>query len=170
MIRWMGALLLSAGSAALGLGAIAHLDGRVRDLRELAAGLSAMSRALTARLAPLDEMLAAAAESTKGRAQSFFKLCAQTLDGPCPERFDRLWEAALEIAPLRLEEGDMMILRRLGTVLGRYDGDCQTAALEEAAQQMEQLLDEAKEQKGQLGRVYGTMGVSAGLLLAILLF
>ena len=39
MIRLVGAALLIAGCGGLGLGAVSRLDGRVRDLRELAAGL-----------------------------------------------------------------------------------------------------------------------------------
>ena len=34
MIRMVGAVLLAAGSCALGLSAVGHLEGRVRDLRD----------------------------------------------------------------------------------------------------------------------------------------
>ena len=41
MIRLVGAALVVAGCGALGLRAAARLEGRVRDLGELAAGLFA---------------------------------------------------------------------------------------------------------------------------------
>ena len=46
MIRLAGACLLMAGCGALGLGAVGRLDGRVRDLRELSAGLDTLQREL----------------------------------------------------------------------------------------------------------------------------
>ena len=44
MIRLMGAACLACGAMGLGLGAIAHLDGRVRDLRGLLVGLECVQR------------------------------------------------------------------------------------------------------------------------------
>lgn len=169
MRRLVGAALLAAGSVALGLGAVAHLEGRVRDLRGLLAGLEAMHRALDSRLAPLDEMLSSAAESTQGRPRDLFRFCAEQLDGGAPRRFGVLWDVALEELPLRLECSDLEVLRTLGSVLGRYDGDSQTRALAQCASRLEVQLEEAAEQRQRLGKVYGTMGVSAGLFLVILL-
>ena len=47
MIRLMGAACLACGAMGLGLGAIAHLDGRVRDLRGLLVGLECVQRGLS---------------------------------------------------------------------------------------------------------------------------
>ena len=44
MIRLVGAVLLSGGAAALGFGAVRHLERRVRDLNMLSAGLAVMKR------------------------------------------------------------------------------------------------------------------------------
>ena len=46
MTRLLGAALVVAGCVSLGLCAVAWLDGRVRDLGELAAGLDALQREL----------------------------------------------------------------------------------------------------------------------------
>lgn len=170
MTRWLGALLLAAGAAALGLGAVWSMEQRVRDLRGIIAGLYAMERALTARLAPLEEMLSAAAEGTDGRARGFFQTCREGLEAPGGERFAPLWSAALETAPLCLDAEDLRAARRLGGVLGRYDGGSQSAAILHTAAELEGRLTEAAERRGRLGRVYGTLGISAGLFLVILLF
>lgn len=53
MIKLMGAVLLAAGFGGIGLGAVGRLDGRVRDLRELSAGLETLQRELCWRLMPL---------------------------------------------------------------------------------------------------------------------
>jgi len=168
--RVLGAALLAAGAAAVGFGAAARLEGRVRDLRGLTAGLEAMARALDARLAPLEEMLSAAAESTQGRPAGLYRACAQALGRGEGRSFRVVWNTALEELPLRLERADLDLLRPLGEVLGRYDGDSQAAALAQTVARLGGQLEEAVEQRRRLGRLYGTMGVSAGLFLAILLF
>jgi stage III sporulation protein AB len=147
-----------------------HLDGRVRDLRETAAALEAMRRVLIARLEPLDGMLDAAIQGTRGRPKELFQFCRVGLEELDGSPFQPLWTAALESACLRLEEEDLAVLRPLGGVLGRYDMERQADALEQTVQQLERQLVEATDQRRRLGKVYGTMGVSAGLFLAIILF
>lgn len=169
MSRLMGAALLAAGSAGAGFLAAARLAGRVRDLRGMLTGLDAMGRVLSASLAPLEDMLSAAAECTQDRPQGFFQLCAQELRTHPEVNFGCVWSAALETAPLRLERSDLEVLRPLGGVLGRYDGDSQTEAIAQTAARLSPCLVQAEDQRRRLGRVYGTIGVSAGLFLAILL-
>lgn len=168
MIRLVGAVLLTAGSTALGLGAAAHLEGRVRDLKGLIAGLEAMKRAF-ASLEPLDQMLWAAAQSVQGRPKEFFLFCRQGASAPGEDGFAAVWAAALESVPLRLEERDLLELKPLERVLGRFDADSQKAALERTVGQLTLRLEEAEEQRKRLGKVYGALGVTSGLFLAILL-
>jgi stage III sporulation protein AB len=147
-----------------------RLDGRVKDLRATIAALEAMRQVLMARLEPLDGMLDAAIQGTSGRPKALFQLCRIGLDRLDGAPFQQLWTAMLETSSLRLEEDDINVLRPLGGVLGRYDMECQADALEQAIRRLEQQLVEAAEQRSSSGKVYGTMGVSAGLFLAIILF
>ena len=78
-------------------------------------------------------------------------------------------DKALRETPLRLDEGDRAVLKQVGGVLGRYDSDSQTVALGQAVQRLSQQQREAEERQGRLGRVYGTLGVTSGLLFAIVL-
>lgn len=169
MTRLLGAVLVTAGCAVLGLGAVGRLDGRVRDLGELAAGLDAITRELGWRLTPLPQALELAAGSTRGPAAAFFARCARQTEEQDGRAFCRIWEESLSAAPLRLTAGDRDVLVRLGPVLGRYDGDSQCHALEDAAAGLRALQGEALDARRRLGRVYGVLGVTAGLLLAILL-
>ncbi len=169
MIRLAGACLLMAGCGALGLGAVGRLDGRVRDLRELSAGLDTLQRELGWRLAPLPNALETAAEGVHGRAARFFAFCAQgagRLDG---SPFQTLWRAGLAQCPLCLDREDRTLLEQLGPVLGRYDGDSQRQALERVLAELSRRRERAEEDRRRLGRVYGVLGVTVGLFLAILL-
>lgn len=169
MIRMIGALLLTAGAGALGMGAVWHLNGRVRDLRGLITGLEAMKRVMAASLEPIEGMLAAAVQSTEDTPRQFYAFCLREMVNLNGRRFFELWETALETIPLRLEETDLSELRQVGSVLGRFDEEHQLLALEKTVDRLECLLDEAKEESKRMGRVYGTLGVSAGLFLVILL-
>lgn len=169
MIRLMGAALLTAGCGGLGLGAVGRLDGRVRDLRELSAGLEILQRELGWRLSPLPKALEAAAGGAQGRAARFFEFCAQGAGCLAGTPFLQLWREGLERCPLRLEREDQALLEQLGPVLGRYDGDSQRQAVEGVLAGLSRQQAQAEEDRRRLGRVYGVLGVTVGLFLAIVL-
>lgn len=169
MMRMLGAALVVAGCGALGLAGVRRLDGRVRDLGELAAGLDVLQRELGWRLAPLPQALDRAAKAVRGPAAQFFAQCAQRAGEVDGRPFQQVWRDSLAAAPLRLAEEDKALLERLGPVLGRYDGDSQRLALEDGAAGLRTLQGEAADDRGRLGRVYGVLGMTAGLLLAIML-
>lgn len=68
MIRWIGALLLMAGAAGLGLGAAAQLRTRVASLRSLVGALGQLERELTFRLTPMPELMERLARQSQGPA------------------------------------------------------------------------------------------------------
>lgn len=169
MIRLMGAALVIAGCAAASFGAVCRLDGRVKDLEELTAGLAALQRELCWRLTPLPEAMKEAAEETHGRAAALFDWCAREsgrLDG---RTFQQVWQDGLERCPLVLNEEDRAALERLGSVLGRYDADGQRQAIDGAVGSLNHRKTQAAEDRNRLGRVYGVLGLTAGLFLVILL-
>ena len=169
MMRLVGGVLVVAGCAALGLSGVSRLDGRVKDLGRLTAGLDALQRELGWRLTPLPDALDTAAEAAGGPAAQFFACCAQGARTPDGQPFQQIWKDGLSAAQLRLTAEDRSFLERLGPVLGRYDSDSQRLALEEAAAGLRTRQETAEDDRCRLGRVYGVLGVTAGLFTAILL-
>ena len=169
MIRFLGAALLMAGCGSLGLSAVNRLARRVRDLRELSAGLEILQRELGWRLAPLPEALEAAAGGPHERAAQFFTFCAQGAKQLGGAPFRTLWSHGLEQCPLRLSREDKALLEQLGPVLGRYDGENQRQAVENVLTGLSRQQTQAEDDRRRLGRVYGVLGVTAGLFLAIML-
>lgn len=168
MIRLMGAACLACGAMGLGLGAIAHLDGRVRDLRGLLVGLECVQRELSWKLAPLPDALNLAAQQCQGGPGEFFTLCAHGAQNLRGRTFSQVWQQAGEASQMRLEQLDVELLDALGSVLGQYDGESQRQAVEHTREQLEEQLAQACEQRRRLGRVYGALGVTAGAVLMIL--
>lgn len=169
MSRLFGALLLIVGSSGIGMMAAIRLKERVDDLSGLVCGLEGMKRGLLSRTEGLKAMLNDGANQTQGRGRSFFRSLSQGMDTLDGSAFSLLWEKTLESALLRCLESDLTELKSLGGILGSYDADSQSAALDKVIADLNFRLKEAVEQRKSLGRVYGTMGVSVGLLLAIIL-
>lgn len=169
MIRMVGAVLLTGGSAALGFSAVRHLERRVQDLSRMTVGLEVVKRELQWRMAPLPELMERAAKEVKGRPGEFFRLCCQGAAHLNGRGFEQIWREALEAAQLRLEPSDLTLLEQLGGIMGRYDGDSQREALDRILIRLEEQRKEAAEQRSRLGKVYGMLGVTAGAFLMILL-
>lgn len=169
MIRLLGAVLLTGGSAALGFSAVRHLDGRVHDLRELVAGLEVMERELQWKMTPLPELLLRAAEETDGQPSHFFDLSGRGAEHLNGRSFSKVWHQAAEACQMRLETADLCLLEQLGGVLGRYDAESQKQALAASVSRLEEQRVQAEEQRARLGKVYGMLGVTAGVFLMILL-
>ena len=169
MIRLLGAALLTAGFGGLGLSAVNRLDSRVRELRELSAGLEILQRELGWRLTPLPKALEAAAGGTHDGAARFFSFCARGSEQLSGVPFRTLWSNGLEQCPLRLSREDRALLEQLGPVLGRYDGDSQRQAVENVLAGLSRQRAQAEDDRRRLGRVYGVLGLTAGLFLTLVL-
>ena len=169
MIRFLGVALLTAGCGGLGLSAANRLDSRVRDLRELSAGLEILQRELGWRLSPLPKALEAAAGGTHERTALFFAFCAQGSKQLAGISFRTLWSKGLEQCPLRLSREDRALLEQLGPILGRYDGESQQQAVENVLTGLSRQLVQAEDDRRRLGRVYGVLGLTAGLFLTLML-
>lgn len=168
-MKLLGALLLAGGAAFLGFSAAAQLERRVKSLRAMLGALEHLERELTFRLTPMPELLETLSKQSPSPANAFFARCLAGLDTLGEHTLSDLWNNALEAAPMDLGEEDRRVLRELGGVLGRYDGEGQREALALSRAQLGQCLTTATEERTRLGRVYGALGLTAGALLVILL-
>ncbi len=168
MIRFVGAVLLALGGLGIGLAAVSRLAGRVQDLRGLECAVEVLERELGWRLAPLPEALEEAAGETSGRVARFLRLCGREASALEGRSFRQVWVESLNAARMCLEREDAAILEELGSVLGRYDGGSQRQALERAQDRLARQREQAEERRERLGRLYGILGLSGGLLLVIL--
>lgn len=169
MLKLIGAVLLAGGGAYLGLSATARLERRVRSIRAMLGALELLERELTFRLTPMPALLERLARQAHPPVNTFFARCLSGLSDLGERTLSDLWNEALEAVPMELGQEDLMILRELGGILGRYDGEGQGEALALAQARLGQCLAAAAEERTRLGRVYGALGLSVGALLVILL-
>lgn len=170
MLRLVGALLLTAGAAGLGLCAAGQLGDRVRSLRSLVGGLEILKRELSFRRTAMPELMERTARQAGEPARYLFARCRDHLEELGERSFGQIWVRAVEAEPeLLLTREERAVLAELGQVLGRYDADGQIAALERAEEGLKVCLARAEEDRRRLGRVYTALGMGSGAMLAILL-
>ena len=163
MIDLLGHCLLLAGCTALGLSRGMALKERTLCLSEFRRCLARMIRELTFSLRPLPDLVADL--RARGPAGDFFAACRESVE----ETWTGRWQTALDTTDLPLKEEDRQILRETGEVLGRYDGESQSQALEGLLARLEEHLSQAKAEEDRLFRVYLALGVTAGLFGCLLL-
>ena len=169
MLKLLGALCLIVGAATPGFAAAARLRARVDCVRAFSEALELMERELSFRLTPMPVLLEKLASGAAPPVDHFFLLCARGLGELGTRSMAQIWRGSLETAGLPLGTEERQVLRGLGEVVGRYDGEGQREALALARVRLDQCLARAEEERSRLGRVYSTLGLAAGSLLVILL-
>ena len=164
-MRWLGAALLAAGCAWLGVGRARQLRARAALLRGVAGALEAMRRELSLRYTAVPELLEGLSRSLPPPANGVFRRFRGALEGGA--RLEEAWGQALEGAPC--SPGDRRLLLPLGRVLGRYDAPGQAESLACLEREVRAQLERAEEEGQRLGKVYAALGAAGGMFLAILL-
>ncbi|MEG2118964.1 MAG: stage III sporulation protein AB [Pseudoflavonifractor sp.] len=169
MLRLVGTVLLTGGAAMLGFSATVRLERRVKNLREICGALETMERELAFRLTSMPDLFRLLERSAAPPVSDFFARCYRDMNRLGEYSLSELWSTALDEIPMELECDARSILAALGGVLGQYGGENQQQALSLARVRMQSCLACAVGERKRLGRVYGTLGLTGGVLLAILL-
>jgi stage III sporulation protein AB len=169
MIQFLGALLLTGGSTALGLGAANRLRSRTKALRALSSALQMLDRDLSFRLTPMPELFQTLANTAEAPASNLFQVCVDGINQQSPHQMTKLWESAVNDSTPVLTADDRRILLPLGNVLGRYGAEDQRAAIMEATRDLDRAALQAEEIHLRKGRIYSIMGLVTGTFLVILL-
>ena len=170
-IKMIGSLFLMVSSATIGFLKADELKIRVKRLQELKRLISLMQGELRFHRAELAEAFLNVSEKVEEPFRIFLETLAEALSGYQRESFEELWER--ETKKLILIEGflqkDLQLLDILGNGLGYLDLAMQTETLNHAQIRTEEEIVEAKKQQESRGKLYQTMGITAGALLTLLI-
>lgn len=169
MLKLIGAVLLVAGGGGLGFGAIRRLEDHLSALRSLAEALELLERELAFSLPPMKDLLGGTARRVGKPASDFLDACAQGMDDLGGRPLSELWrlEAGNWLTALRPRE--LEAVWSVGAVLGRYDADGQRKVLAACQAELAEALACAADERKKQGKVYGALGVTAGIFTLILL-
>ena len=165
MLRWVGAICIFAGCWGSGLMLVTCHRREEAQLRQLLRMISALHHELSFRESTLTQALRIVAEGNMGQ---LLLAVANELDHVIYPDVVSCVEAVLEKFPSIMPK-TRKIMELLGRSLGKFDLSGQLSELEAVKIECIQLLtSHCENQDGKL-RNYQTIGICAGLMLAILL-
>lgn len=168
MLRALGAVLVAAGGAWMGLRAAEELRRRERALEDMVSGLALLEQELGLGGLPLGQMFRMLSEQVRGPARNLFAACGAELFRTDRPAFPVIWSRLVQELP-GLDPEARRTLSLLGETLGRCDGRSQQQAVAAVRKQLEEQRRRAGEDRRRQGRVYQILGLTGGAFLVILL-
>ena len=169
MIQYIGAGILIAGCTLLGCSGTERARQHSRTLRSLIGLLEQMDGQLEALMPPLPQLMAQQSRQAEQPAAEF---CGNVvwLTEKRGAGFRSAWERALEdTESLCLLEEERMVLKALGSVLGRCELETQLQTLRRSKKRLELFLELEEKERAQKSKLRAALGAGAGITLAILL-
>ena len=144
---------------------------RIRILERIVRLLDHMERELEFGREPLPEVFKKLSEKNTGELKAFLEHAAVQMQ----QGKDNIAAVFAENVRTYLSEGDLFAedlqrLYALGSELGYPDRQLQIHTVAVYRQEIKELLDELKKQYPQSCRLFRTLGMAAGILLAVLLW
>ena len=148
-----------------------RLRKRIRILERIVRLLDHMERELEFGREPLPEVFKKLSEKNTGELKAFLEHAAVQMQ----QGKDNIAAVFAENVRTYLSEGDLFAedlqrLYALGSELGYPDRQLQIHTVAVYRQEIKELLDELKKQYPQSCRLFRTLGMAAGILLAVLLW
>lgn len=139
----------------------------VNTLRAFISSLDYMECELKYRKSPLPALIKEMANETKGVLSKFYQVFANELEGQvCPSIDTCVRVAVTKIADLPIQTSQMVV--RWGQSLGRFDLDGQLLGLHAVRAEAQQKLNILQANQDVRIKSYRTIGVCAGIAMAIL--
>jgi len=167
-----GAVALIASCTALGFYIAAQEGFRLQDLHELKKALLILSSEIEHMRAPLPAACANIAKRTKQVVSELFSSFSQLLEENEGETAYQLWTQATSAQKkhAHFAEEDLDVIDDFGKTLGYLDKQMQKNAINHAVDYIEEKTTALQTQSDKNKRMYRSLGVIGGLLLAVVLW
>ena len=170
MLKFIGAILLTAGAALWGLTGAKNLKDRANALAALTASIELMGYELCDRLTSVPDLFALLSRQAPEPACRLFQNAEERIKEIGAVPFSELWhEAVRDTSELMLTEQEILALSELGFSLGKYDITQQRKAIETARMQFADFTKRAEEERDKNWKAQAFLGVTAGLFAVIIL-
>ena len=169
MIKLLGAALIIASASSVGIRMALSVRQEEQSLRQLVRVLELMRCEIQSCLTPTKALCEKAAGICRGTMQDIFLAIAQRIELQEDVDVGRIMEAVLVRYGSKLPISCICRLQELGEILGVYELQEQTQALEALIGRVNGSVDELRSCRADRCRSYEVMGVCAGCALAIIL-
>lgn len=171
MLKGIGALLILASAAGIGISFGNDLKGRCMELRLLKQMVYMLRGEIKYTKTPLPEAFSNIAVRMKEPFGSFLEEMAKQMGSLESESLGDLWQAQIkaQLSGTHLKKEDKEQLKSLGEVLGYLDLEMQLSSIDLYLEQLELGIREAQEAAQTKQKLYQSLGVAGGIFLVILL-
>ena len=168
----VGAVAVIASCAALGFYLAAQEGFRVKDLQEFKKALLILASEIEHMRAPLPAACANIAKRTSHVVSDMFAKFSKLLEASEGETAYQLWVQAIEGQKIHshLADEDWDIIEGFGKTLGYLDKNMQQSAIAYAIEYIDDKTTGLLAQSEKNRRMYRSLGVIGGLLLAVVLW
>ena len=170
MLKGIGALCVMLGASVMGFGYAAAVRRQGTRLAALIGSLTYMKGEIEYRRTPLPEVFLlladSAAEKCVGR---FWQHCAEALARGTGFGVQSAFRAAMRKSALELPPEAVQTMLVLGTSLGQFGLEGQERAIALSIERLAALLERLEQGRAARCRSYATIGVCAGLAVAVIL-
>ena len=167
MIKLLGAVLIAGSCSVVGFSMNNRLKGRVAALKSFLGAIQLLQAEIVFRRSALPDILPMIIRECSGAASAFFRQVQQCMlrDG---ESFLSAFELLVpELRHFDLKWSEIEWIASVGHIAGRYDAATQADRLSGLIAQLEHALQQAQEEYGQKGKLYRALGVTAGVMIAL---
>ena len=167
-----GAVILVVGCTALGFYYASHDGFRVMDLHEFKKALMILASEIEHMRAPLPIACANIAKRTSAPVDGLFSQFSEMLTQNNGETAYQLWREALDGQKKKffLQAEDWDVLDGFGKTLGYLDKQMQQSAIALAVEYINEKTISLQTQAEKNKRMYRSLGVIGGLLVAVVLW
>jgi len=165
-MRMIGVLFIVLSAGSVGFRIAGSLSYKCKQARQLLNLLQILKNEISLCSTPLPQAFALLSVAAEGELKTIFSEVARAMDKQRWLKPETAMQTALEKTPL---EPFGSVLMELCAKLGKYDTEAQEQGIGAASMQTQALLQTLEREKSLKSKTYETLGICAGLALAILL-
>ena len=169
MLRFVGFVLIVSSSASVGFSMADRVRRAQKLYRQALSSLAYMKAEIEFHLTPLDEITRQLSTLSSGVLGEIFSGFSRDITLAPGVSCGVLMRRCLRMQKYRLPQELSDILGELFDLLGRQDVLAQIRAIELAEGRLQQVYAQSRSEKNERCRAYRTIGICAGLALAIVL-
>ncbi len=159
-------ILIIAASCILGILLSKKYISREKEIKEMKIGLNMFSTKIKFTYEPIPNLFMEIASKIEGNVGNIFRQAAIRMKEISA---GEAWEQALEEVPHNFNKEDVIVLKNLSKMLGQTNLEGQISQIEVVNQFLTSRLENAGEERRKNEKMYRTLGMVAGLMIAIIL-
>jgi stage III sporulation protein AB len=169
-LKIIGLIAIFIGCTLCGMMMSMKLTKRVRQIESFICAVGLIATEIRYFASPVEAIMEKLDQIEDYKQLKVFEICKANLKNT--NRFSQAWESAIKESEksLALQSADYESLLWFGRALGTTDVEGQLANCERCCEQLSQRLIIAREDSGKKGKMYSSLGILAGIFIAVMLF